>query len=234
MIAKKNPGIDLEKKRIVLFNIGLLTAGAFTLAAFTYSEPLIEIEEERAAQIADILYQTKVEVVEKDELVVQNDTEIDDQEQSQELGNEDAVSKDSRSSKNTTTGVTSSVGKIGKFGRKITTKNRTVDTGGGIEEWPDKEASYVGGHNQMVVHMTDVQEYPQIDVKMGNQGTVYVTFVVEKDGSITGVDVLRKLSPTLDREAERIVRSFPKWNPGENKYGPVRTRVRLPIKFILK
>ena len=235
MIAKKNPGVDLERKRVVLFNIGLLTAGAFTLAAFTYSAPLEEIEEERAAHMADIQYHAELEEAEKEEPVVEEQTDADDQDQSQELGSEDAISEKSKAAKNTQKKVKSGHGKIGKFGRKMPlTKNRTIKKGGGIEKWPDIEASYVGGHNEMVLHMAEVQEYPDIDIQMGNQGTVYVSFVVETDGSITGVDILRELTPTLDREAKRIVRSFPNWNPGKNKFGPVRTRVRLPIKFILE
>ena len=84
---------------------------------------------------------------------------------------------------------------------------------------------------------TDISEtivYPEIDQRMGNQGTVYVSFIVEKDGSVTNVQIERGISETIDREAKRIVRGFPNWKPAENAFGKVRTIVRLPIKFIIQ
>ena len=233
MIAKKNPGIDLERKRIVLFNAGLLAAGAFTLAAFTYSEPLATSEEGRAAQIAQIKYVQQVMDEAEPDVVVQQDQPVVDQRSNESLGNESAISEASSSTSNTVTGVTSAVGSTGPVGIIPTTGSVVVKTGR-VVEFPNIEASYVGGRNEMLLHMADVQEYPEMDRVLGNQGTVYVSFIVEVDGKITNVAIPAEQSPTLDREAKRIVRSFPKWNPGEDKYGPVRTRVRLPIKFILE
>ncbi|MFT5860893.1 MAG: protein TonB [Flavobacteriaceae bacterium] len=233
MIAKKNPGVDLERKRIVLFNVGLLTAGAFTLAAFTYSEPLATTEEGRAAQIAQIQYERQAMDEVEPDVVVEQDEPVVDQTSNESLGSESAISEASSSTSNTVTGVTSAVGSTGPVGIIPKTPNVVVKTGK-IVQFPPIEASYVGGRNEMLLHMAGIQEYPEIDIQLNVQGTVYVTFVVETDGSLTDIEVLRDLSPTLDREAKRIVRSFPKWNPGEDKYGAVRTRVRLPIKFILE
>ena len=99
---------------------------------------------------------------------------------------------------------------------------------------PLVDAMYDGGILEMKKKIVSVQEYPEIDRELGNQGTVYVSFVVEKDGSVTNIKAVRGVSETLDREAVRIIESFPKWIPGQDKYGVVRTRVRMPIKFILQ
>ena len=68
---------------------------------------------------------------------------------------------------------------------------------------------------------------------MMDQGRVYISFVVEKDGTITDVKVDRSISKELDREAKRIVRLMPKWVAGETKGEKVRTRCSLPISFAI-
>jgi protein TonB len=66
------------------------------------------------------------------------------------------------------------------------------------------------------------------------QGKVYLTFVIEKDGSVSNVAVERGIYKSVDREAERIVRTFPNWKPAEMATGKVRSRVRVPINFVLE
>ena len=68
---------------------------------------------------------------------------------------------------------------------------------------------------------------------MDEQGKVYLSFVVGSDGSISQVKVERGVSKDLDREAKRVVRSMPKWVPGEAGGKKVATRCRLPIVFTL-
>ena len=69
---------------------------------------------------------------------------------------------------------------------------------------------------------------------MEEQGRVYLSFVVEKDGGISNVKVERGVSKDLDREAKRIVRAMPKWEAGEVGGKKVRTRCSLPIVFTLR
>ncbi|MBQ6768622.1 MAG: TonB family protein [Prevotella sp.] len=76
-------------------------------------------------------------------------------------------------------------------------------------------------------------QYPPIAVENGISGRVVVGFVVEKDGSISHVQVLRGVDPSLDKEAVRVVKSMPKWNPGMQKGIPVRVKFNIPISFKL-
>lgn len=76
-------------------------------------------------------------------------------------------------------------------------------------------------------------KYPEVDKEMGNQGRVYVEFIVEKDGSLTNVKVLRGVSKTIDEEAKRVIRAMPNWIPGESGGKIVRTKTRLPISFVM-
>lgn len=76
-------------------------------------------------------------------------------------------------------------------------------------------------------------KYPAIAAENGIQGRVIVNFIVEKDGSISNVQVLRSVDPSLDREAVRVVRLMPNWNPGKRKGKKVRVRFTLPVTFKL-
>ena len=76
-------------------------------------------------------------------------------------------------------------------------------------------------------------EYPNEARKDGIEGRVVVEFWVEKDGSITNVEVLRPVDRHLDAEAVRLIKSMPNWIPGEQRGKPVRVRFVMPINFRL-
>jgi len=76
-------------------------------------------------------------------------------------------------------------------------------------------------------------QYPKVAAENGIQGRVFVEYIVEKDGSITNVKVLRGVDPSLDREAIRVVESSPKWNSGKQRGKPVRVTYTFPITFAL-
>lgn len=76
-------------------------------------------------------------------------------------------------------------------------------------------------------------KYPTQARRMGIEGTVYVVFVVNTDGTLQDVDVLRGIGGGCDEEAIRVVKNAPKWEPGKQRGRPVRVRMRLPIKFKL-
>lgn len=75
--------------------------------------------------------------------------------------------------------------------------------------------------------------YPPIAEQCGIQGKVFVKFVVEKDGSVSNVEIVRGVDPSLDKEALRVVSSMPKWNPGKQKDKAVRISFTVPINFSL-
>ena len=77
-------------------------------------------------------------------------------------------------------------------------------------------------------------KYPVIAQENNIQGRVTVQFVIERDGSITDVKVLRGVDPSLDKEAVRVVKSMPKWKPGKQRGKPVRVSYTVPINFRLQ
>lgn len=76
--------------------------------------------------------------------------------------------------------------------------------------------------------------YPEIAIDNGIQGRVTLQFVVEKDGSITDIKVVRGVDSSLDKEAVRVVKEMPKWKPGKQRGKPVRSRFTLPVMFRLQ
>ena len=76
-------------------------------------------------------------------------------------------------------------------------------------------------------------KYPRIDVAAGNEGTVYVQFVINKFGEVKDAKIIRGISPTLDAEALRVVKKMPNWTPGETAGVKMNVRLKLPIKFEL-
>lgn len=93
---------------------------------------------------------------------------------------------------------------------------------------------FSGGENALMAFLRESVKYPEIDIEQGNQGRVVCTFVVEKDGSISDIKVLRGVSPSLDKEALRVISSMPDWNPGIKDGKLVRVKFTLPIYFKLK
>ncbi|MCR9172474.1 MAG: energy transducer TonB [bacterium] len=102
-----------------------------------------------------------------------------------------------------------------------------------VIDFPDVEAEFPGGRDAMDAFIKENMNYPEIAKNSGTQGRVYLEFVVGNDGAISQVRVMLGVSPELDREAKRIIRSMPKWKPGEANGKPVHTRYRLPIAFRL-
>ena len=103
-----------------------------------------------------------------------------------------------------------------------------------IIEFPDVEASFPGGAAALKQYIRDNVVYPEMAMEMNEQGKVYLSFVVEKDGKITNIKIERGVSSDLDKEAKRVVRSMPKWIPGETKGKSVRTKCSLPIVFVIQ
>ncbi|OYT11794.1 MAG: hypothetical protein B6I19_10840 [Bacteroidetes bacterium 4572_114] len=76
-------------------------------------------------------------------------------------------------------------------------------------------------------------KYPQMARESGIQGTVYVTFVVEKDGSLSNIAIMRGIGGGCDAEVLRLIYNMPRWNPGRCDGEPVRVRFNMPVKFTL-
>ena len=98
-----------------------------------------------------------------------------------------------------------------------------------VEKYPE----FPGGPNALMNYLRRNLKYPETAKKNKLEGRVFVGFVVEKDGSVTNVNVLRGVCEELDNEAVRVVKSLPKFTPGMNNGEPVRVQYTLPVSFKL-
>ena len=98
-----------------------------------------------------------------------------------------------------------------------------------VEEMPE----YPGGVDAMMRFLGETIRYPFEAMTNGIQGRVICNFVIEKDGSVSDVQIVRGIDPHLDDEAIRVIEAMPKWKPGMQKEEIVRTRFTLPIVFRL-
>ena len=125
-----------------------------------------------------------------------------------------------------------------KFNLKIlTTEDNPVQI---MEKDPDtvyqiveKMPQYIGGESAMMKYVSENIKYPEKAKEDGIQGRVFISFVVEKDGSVSNVKVVRGIGGGCDEEAARVIAGMPKWQPGMQKGKPVRVNYMMPVFFKL-
>lgn len=99
-----------------------------------------------------------------------------------------------------------------------------------VEQMP----SFPGGPQALMEWLSNNVKYPVVAQENGVQGRVVVSFVVERDGSITDVKVVRSVDPSLDKEATRVVKAMPHWIPGKQNGQAVRVKYNVPVAFRLQ
>jgi TonB family protein len=112
-------------------------------------------------------------------------------------------------------------------------KGQTTDTINQVFTFVEKSAEFPGGLDKLYLYLQNNIDYPIDSYKKNIQGKVFVTFVVERDGSLTNVAILRGVSPDIDAEAIKVVRNSPKWSPGIQNGKPVRVQFSMAINFKL-
>ncbi len=226
MEAKKTPRADLERKRTYFVQIGLIITLAVVLVAFewkTYDKKEIEIAARQVEQIEDDL----IEITQQNKPppppaptptttlinIVQDDIEVDDD-----------ISIDAEASQ--LTEIPAYVAPAAVVEEEDVAEAEIFMV---VEESP----SFPGGDEARIRFLQQNIKYPQMARESSIQGTVFVTFVVERDGSVTDVRVLRGIGGGCDEEAIRVIKAMPKWQPGKQRGKPVRVQFNMPIKFTL-
>lgn len=97
----------------------------------------------------------------------------------------------------------------------------------------EQEPEFPGGESAMFQFIQKNVQYPMVAREQGIQGRVFVSFIVDKDGSISNVEIVKGVHASLDQEAMRVVKKMPKWSPGKSNGKPVKVKMRLPITFTL-
>ncbi|HZH68259.1 MAG TPA: energy transducer TonB, partial [Chitinophagales bacterium] len=102
-----------------------------------------------------------------------------------------------------------------------------------VYEIVDVQPKFPGGLAAMMAFIQDSIRYPEDAIDNGIEGTAIVQFIVERDGSITDIQIVRDPGGGLGREAERIIKLMPKWEPGKQRDNPVRVKMSAPVRFRL-
>ena len=97
----------------------------------------------------------------------------------------------------------------------------------------DRMPEYPGGIPGLTKYLSENIKYPKTALEDSISGRVIISFIVEKNGSVSNIEVAKSVHPTLDEEAVRVVKNMPKWSPGIQSKKPVRVRFQLPVNFKL-
>lgn len=222
MELKKNPEVDNEKVKLPLIFLGFFIVASLITLSFSYETPVLADNSDRGDRDKSEIPEEIIEQEEpEDEPVVQELPEPDipppPTEESQEEENVDADEE-----------IVVETPPI------EIEEEEEPEPEAPIVDYPDQEAGFPGGTAAMKQFLAENIKYPEVAMELGDQGKVFVEFVVNKDGSIEQVKVLRGVSREIDQEAKRVVRSMPKWTPAESSGEAVRARCRIPINFILQ
>ena len=229
MELKKNPKVNLEKKKTLFMEIGLVVTLALVLIAFEWKSSG-GIQTDFAQMQETVMEEEMIPITQPEEIkppppppqpvqvvdvinIVDDDVDIDDD-------------------------------------MDIFDTEFTEDAAVQIVEFSDEEEEVEeeeifvivedmpgfggGDSNKFREYIQKNLKYPDIAAENGIQGRVFVSFVVEPNGEVSNVRVVRGVDPSLDREAVRVVESSPKWTPGKQRGKPVRVSFTFPIIFVLQ
>lgn len=226
MIEKKTPKADLENKRGLFLEIGMVVVLALVLLGFewkTYDKQKVEIFQRQATDVPEEMVEiTKQETPPPQAPPPPQVTVLNIVDDNVQIDNDFTIDAEATQ----TTQVQEYV-PVQKAEEEVIEEQEIFQV---VESMPE----FPGGEEARIQFLRDNIKYPQMARESGIQGTVYVTFVVEPDGRVTGVRVLRGIGGGCDEEAVRVVKAMPRWIPGKQRGKPVRVQFNMPIKFTLQ
>jgi len=226
MEEKKSPRANLENKKLMFIQIGLIISLLITWLAFEHKsydkreidpsllnrevavdEEMVEItkQEEQKPQPVEVPQQsTQIEIVE-------NEVETEDLNINAEVEQNEIIEE---------------------YIAPEVVEEEVVETE--IFQIVEEMPQFPGGDAKLLEYVATHIKYPQIARETGIQGRVFVGFVVEPDGSVSNVKILRGIGGGCDEEAVRVIKSLPKWKPGKQRGKAVRVSYQIPVLFKLQ
>ena len=226
MEEKKSPKANLENKKLMFIQIGLVISLLITWLAFEHKsydkreidpsllnretvveEEMVEItrQEEQKPQPVEVPQQsTQLEIV-------QDDVETEDLNINAEVEQNEVIEE---------------------YIAPEVVEEEVVETE--IFQIVEEMPQFPGGDAKLLEYVATHIKYPQIARETGIQGRVFVGFVVEPDGSVSNVKILRGIGGGCDEEAVRVIKSLPKWKPGKQRGKAVRVSYQIPVLFKLQ
>ncbi|MBI9062394.1 MAG: energy transducer TonB [Marinilabiliaceae bacterium] len=221
MKAKKYKHADLENKRVIFFQIGLVCALALAFTAFEWSSDKDPVKYAKGCQVDPgetemmPIFRNKEPEPKKpvpmklsDVIVITDDVEIEDV---------DIEFPDYED--------------VDIYDFKVKEEELEDDTPFiMVEEMPE----FPGGQRALLAFVAENVKYPVVCVENNIQGKVYVSFVIDKTGDVIDVQVVRSPHESLSKEAVRVVESMPRWTPGKQRNKAVKVAFTIPVNFVLQ
>lgn len=227
MELKKTPKADLENKRNIFVQLGLVLSLGIVLMAFNLNDAVKSVNTlgdlEAEAIEDEVIPITRQEEVKPPPpppppkvievlTIIDDDVEVDEEFEFESTEADDAT-------------IIDAVPVIEEDEGEEDAEVFVI-----VEDMPE----FPGGELALRKWIANNIKYPVIAAENGIQGKVYVQFVVDKDGSISNARIARGVDPSLDQEALRVVNNLPKWKPGMQRGKPVRVSYTVPINFQLQ
>ncbi len=228
MVPKKTDRANLETKKGLFIEIGLVIALALTLAAFEYTKE--DLRTANIQAIRDVQGEEEIIPITRQELqkpqdppkpktviidlnIVEDDIELTDELdfESFDANQDDAIQ------------IADVIGNKEE-------EEEDVEVFYIVETMPQFQGE---GIEAFRAYIQKNVTYPQLALENGNSGIVYVSFVINRRGELTNISILRSVDPSLDEEVIRALKAAPNWEPGKQRGKPVNVSFSIPIRFIL-
>jgi protein TonB len=236
METKKNKSLNLERRKFTNLMVGFCYVSGLVLATFSYGKTEEVKQKYRTSSFDNSNFYA--ELKEKPKEVEQPKEKPQPQQSTQKETTLD-LNNEIKPNENTNTTIEDKPFvdlDLPKGDTTVIIKNDPIPviTPDKVEDYPDVEAEFLGGYEAWKKYLLKELKYPEISLEMGQQGIVYISFVIEIDGTVSDVKILKGVSFDIDREAKRVIRNSPKWTPGRISKSNVRTRLSIPINFIIE
>ncbi|MDD4150551.1 MAG: energy transducer TonB [Bacteroidales bacterium] len=230
MQIKKSPKVNLERKKMIFLQIGLVMALGVCLVAFEWTT-----EEVSQGSLGDVnmseVFEEEIENTFQEEKLNEPEPEIEEPEQVIE---ELVVVEDDK--------VVENIKMNTEADEKTRTSTNIIQTEDFVVVEEIEPISFAvvedkpifpGGDAALMKFLADNTKYPEIAKENGIQGRVFIQFVIDKTGKVTKVQVAKGVDPYLDAEAKRVVAMLPNWSPGKQRGKAVPVTFIVPINFKL-
>ena len=229
MKRKKSKEVDLEHKKTLFFEIGFIIALGLVLIAFEWTTRPESVKGFQQKSEENIV-QEEVPVTRRQEKKEQPPPPPPSSTEQLNIVDDDVEIEDELRLEQTEADQDTRV-QIDAFSEEDEEAEDEQQPFMVVEDPPQFQG---GGVKTFHKYVQDHVEYPTVAAENGIEGTVYVQFVVDRDGGISNIKILRGVDPSLNNEAKRVIQNAPKWEPGEQRGKPVRVLLSLPIVFQLQ
>lgn len=230
MEIKKTDKANLENKKALFIQIGLIIALSVVIFAFEYKTYDVKesksMEREVIQEVEEVVMATQEEAPPPppEDIPEAETTEFEIIDDDREIDREFNISSFQQ-----TSNVQASISKV-----EIEIEDEELEEEVEIFTVVEQEASFPGGIQKLNEYLAQSIKYPQQAKETGTKGRVMLTFVVERDGSITNIKILRDIGSGCGEEAKRVVEKMPKWQPAKQRGKAVRQQFVLPVSFNLQ